>query len=211
MTGGGISGGGPSGPGRGAGPSGPGVGGISGPGGAGMSGPPGGTGRSGPGAGGRGSCSRVSDSRAAGCWRSSAAVMESSAPSYPISAAPWDRHLGCPAAGSPALCRGPGSALAPECQGPPRPAGEPRRPVCHLDRAAAYRYRRSPASAALHLPVAAARAQRARAGPGRAGAPALAEVPAAALWPRAVHMPAHPGHLPAARRATPPPQRWCAP
>ena len=62
-------------------------------------------------------------------------------PVPPTSARPADHRPGCPAAGSPAWCPGWGSAPAPGCPGPPRPADGSPRPVCRYQGASRGRLR----------------------------------------------------------------------
>ena len=69
------------------------------------------------------------------CFRWRRRLLHGPGPS--TSAGPAGRRPGCPAAGSPAWCPGWGSAPAPGCRGPPRPAdGSHRRSVVRRNSAA---------------------------------------------------------------------------
>jgi hypothetical protein len=134
-------------------------------------------------------------------------------PVPPTSARPADHRPGCPAAGSPAWCPGWGSAPAPGCPGPPRPADGSPRPVCRYQgasrgrlRVAKCRARGGPAelvprevdrAAPDAAPVRTARGQAAR---GQAARGQAARTPLRS--PR--------GHRPSAGRRRPPSAGHCA-
>jgi hypothetical protein len=120
-------------------------------------------------------------------------------PVRPTSAGAAGRRPGCPAAGSPAWCPGPGSAPAHGCSDPPRPADGSRRPMVRRNRGAPRGRLRMTGSRPRSDPPEPVPPEAGRA------APAAARGRAALTPPRSPR-----GHRPPAGRRGRPPARPCA-